>query len=1368
MNEISHKQAIQWIHRRLDGLLNEGQLSSLQEHLRSCDSCRAYTAEMDGLSTHMQNEFHRRWDEKLGPSQNVTEHVTAKAKRILLTNRIYSGAKLFTGAMTLIVLAIAINFVISRLQRTSPTANATESGDRALRPEDRLLAFTSDQNGNFDIYTMRADGTGLTNLTNHPANDSSPIWSRDGRHIAFESDRDGLRQIYVMDADGANLTRLSKEEADHTLPEIYDGRYNPWSPDSSRLVFVQEDPGGETAALYSVDVNGENEIKLADGKNVFSGISWSPDGSHVAFVLNGSPTPRETYVPDIYIVDSDGNKRRELKSFLPEGETLAFTPYYWSSSGQSIVFTSYTVTGGPLRQTLYEFDVITNTFSNRTDIRPDVIDWRDGIALRIEVNQYGTPYVWERPDGTTHTFEESGTWGESCSLDLTRSPQNNFAIGGYCPTTKFNLYWTNADGSTIKHLLTVPIHLSMGGVGDITWSPDEQYLAFNLTTDEKTEMYVVKVEEALANPATEPLRLSVSNDREYHILSWQPIIEENLARDVPTPQPKFALEGLLAFASDQNGNYDIYTMLPDGSGLTNITNNPAGDSLPFWSPDGQRIAFISDRNSSVQIYLMNADGSNIVQLTTGEGDYQFDGNGRNPWSPDGKKLIFSHASPGEQSYRLYVMDITDKSITTLTNEPGHYIHPSWSPDGRYIAFIADTGRIPRDLFVVGSDGNGLMKLTEDLPSGEFFMFDYEWSPDEMSLFFTTDRNHQVFQKATYTSTVYEASMDGSVAVAAQETDKPIMSWWNGFAVWRESEPRLTWLRPDGSQSTLDLCPDNGQLLGTAHKRSYSGNLVVGSNCSDSGWMLYWANPDGTTTNQLLTSPVSADEVLFSMTWSPDDRYLAFVSLDTTSPDVIETLYVLDVAKAQENPSIQPLKMTNSLSPSWQPVPISEVVEEQPIPEPTQVPVIENFPPIGTGINNGEWIAFIGGEAVPDLIPVNQDVYMIHPDGSGLVNLTQSPAHYYYLQWSPDGQHLIFIRNTADSKTDIMSHHVGETSPEVLASTVFFPIEYNPNQHFEYSWSPDSKQIAFLDKPAGNYDIYTINADGSNEPELRQLTNDPGQEIDFAWSPDGSQIAYQKINGDQISIMVMNADGSDQHEVARGTGEVRLSWSRDGKSLYAVSIYLWERVKNSRLECEACVDASAIYQIDLARPSVRQIYSEHDTSKIGGWYLYDTSQSTLYFMRVNPPVFVEFWGTWFRADGNSVTEIGEMDPQQTCKTTTVLNEYISPNPRFSAISNFCAARFDLYLADRETTAREKRFIHLLQLPLAATGQGGDFATLPVGWSPDGRWLVYDDGNQSIYLLDVEQTLWDPTTEPSILFQSDSNSFMLSELAWQPKP
>ena len=135
-----------------------------------------------------------------------------------MANRFSSIVKLLAGAVALIVLAVAINFAVSRLQSISPVTNATEIVDSISLPANRLLAFASDQNGNFDIYTIRTDGSELTNLTNNPAHDANPIWSPDGKHIAFESNRNGFMQIYLMDADGSNVIQLTNNTVNDTKP----------------------------------------------------------------------------------------------------------------------------------------------------------------------------------------------------------------------------------------------------------------------------------------------------------------------------------------------------------------------------------------------------------------------------------------------------------------------------------------------------------------------------------------------------------------------------------------------------------------------------------------------------------------------------------------------------------------------------------------------------------------------------------------------------------------------------------------------------------------------------------------------------------------------------------------------------------------------------------------------------------------------------------------------------------------------------------------------------------------------------------------------------------------------------------------------
>ena len=80
----------------------------------------------------------------------------------------------------------------------------------AWSPDGRKIAFVSDRDGNSEVYVMNANGSGQRNLTRNPAFDADPAWSPDGRKIAFVSNRDGNYGVYVMNADGSGQRRLAQ------------------------------------------------------------------------------------------------------------------------------------------------------------------------------------------------------------------------------------------------------------------------------------------------------------------------------------------------------------------------------------------------------------------------------------------------------------------------------------------------------------------------------------------------------------------------------------------------------------------------------------------------------------------------------------------------------------------------------------------------------------------------------------------------------------------------------------------------------------------------------------------------------------------------------------------------------------------------------------------------------------------------------------------------------------------------------------------------------------------------------------------------------------------------------------------------------
>jgi len=128
----------------------------------------------------------------------------------------------------------------------------------------------------------------------------------------------------------------------------------------------------------------------------------------------------------------------------------------------------------------------------------------------------------------------------------------------------------------------------------------------------------------------------------------------------------------------------------------NLTNNPAADRAPAWSPDGQRIAFETDRDGKVAIYVMNADGSgSAAQLINAAAD-----DGAPVWSPDGTKIGF------EAGGDIYVMNADGSNPVNVTNSPDWNSGIVWSPDGRTIAFgTSNTSSGYGEIWVVNADGS---------------------------------------------------------------------------------------------------------------------------------------------------------------------------------------------------------------------------------------------------------------------------------------------------------------------------------------------------------------------------------------------------------------------------------------------------------------------------------------------------------------------------------------------------------------------------------------------------------------------------------------------------------------------------------------
>lgn len=215
---------------------------------------------------------------------------------------------------------------------------------------------------------------------------------------------------------------------------------------------------------------------------------------------------------------------------------------------------------------------------------------------------------------------------------------------------------------------------------------------------------------------------------------------------------------------------DLYSMDDDGTNVIQLTATDGAEVDPAWAPDGKRIIYagVGDDNT-VAIYIMNADGSGVTRLTN-PGPGQFD---RSPQAL-GKRIVF-HRSDGVDAYGsiwtmnddgtdltrltfgsdaiqpapspggkllafirngdVYVLDIETGATMNLTNtDVDVELFPSWSPNGKQIAFTREEPGGNQDLYVMNPDGTGVTRLTNTAADLEF---NPRWSPDSKRIAFAS-------------------------------------------------------------------------------------------------------------------------------------------------------------------------------------------------------------------------------------------------------------------------------------------------------------------------------------------------------------------------------------------------------------------------------------------------------------------------------------------------------------------------------------------------------------------------------------------------------------------------------------------------------
>jgi TolB protein len=201
------------------------------------------------------------------------------------------------------------------------------------------------------------------------------------------------------------------------------------------------------------------------------------------------------------------------------------------------------------------------------------------------------------------------------------------------------------------------------------------------------------------------------------------------------PSPRLPREGKIAFASDRDGDYDIYVMNAHGSNPRKVTFNSRDDLSPSWSPDGSSLvyaSFVGDRNRD--LYVVQPNGANRFRLSRTRAHDEYDP----AWSPNGRWIAFAyrHRFGDEAEIMVIRPDGTGFRKLIANDEGSGFFHdPAWSPDGERIVF---SDYVEHDSLYVSElcCNPPSPSLLVDAPGAD--KGSAAWSPDGSSILFSRD------------------------------------------------------------------------------------------------------------------------------------------------------------------------------------------------------------------------------------------------------------------------------------------------------------------------------------------------------------------------------------------------------------------------------------------------------------------------------------------------------------------------------------------------------------------------------------------------------------------------------------------------------